>query len=130
MKQINHSAKNIRIFLLLLTAFSALVLWRGFRGVDVPLKIKIGAGIAVLALFFSLLPRLFAPAYRAIMAASGFVGNTIFLVIAATVFFVLLTPLSLVMRLFGKAFMPSHRDQGAASYFESPHTAHGYDKQY
>jgi len=130
MKKINDSAKNIRIFLVLLTAFSALILWRGFQGTDGALKIKIFAAIAVGALFFSMLPRLFAPAYKALLVATGFMGNAIFLVITTIVFFVLLTPLSLVMRLCGKVFMPSGYDQGAASYFEHPQTAHGLDKQY
>jgi len=130
MKKINSSAKNIRIFLLLLTVFSALILWRGFGRVDGPLKIKIFAAIAFGALFFSILPRVFAPVYKAIMFVSGFVGNTIFLVIAATVFFVLLTPLSLVMRLFGKEFMAAHYDKAAESYFETPSIAQGFDKQY
>jgi hypothetical protein len=130
MKKINYSAKNIRIFLLLLIIFSALLLWRGFKGVDHSLKMEIFAAIAVLALFFVVLPRWFAPAYKVIMAVSGFVGNAIFLVIAATVFFVLLTPLSLVMRLFGKTFMAVHYDKSAASYFENPQVAQNYDKQY
>jgi hypothetical protein len=130
MKKINSSPKNIRIFLMLLTIFSALLLWRGFRGVDGLLKIKIFFAIAVFAIFFAVLPRLFAPPYKAIMVASGFVGNTIFLAIAATVFFVLLTPLALVMRLFGKAFLASHYDPSAASYFETPQAAQGFDRQY
>jgi hypothetical protein len=130
MKKIDHSAKNIRIFLLLLTAFSALLLWRGFKGVDVSLKLEIAAAVAVAALFFAIFPRWFAPVYRAIMAASGFVGNTIFLVIAAVVFFVLLTPIALAMRLFGKVFMAPGYDKAAATYFESPQPAQGYDKQY
>jgi len=130
MKKINDSAKNIRIFLLMLTAFSALVLWRGFAGADGSLKIKIMAAIAVAALFFSAFPRWFAPVYKAIMIASGFVGNTIFIAIAATVFFVLLTPLSLIMRLFGKVFLAAPYDKEAASYFEGPHEACGYEKQY
>ncbi len=130
MKKNNYSAKNIRIFLLLLTAFSALILWWGFKGVDGSLKAKIFLAIAVVALFFSILPRFFAPAYKGIMLVSGFVGNTIFLIIAATVFFLLLTPLSLVMRLFGKEFMASRYDKAASSYFENPQTAQGYEKQY
>jgi hypothetical protein len=130
MKKINYSAKNIRIFLVLLTVFSALILWRGFKNVDHSLKMEIFVAIAVLALFFIVLPRLFAPAYKVIMAVSGFVGNTIFLVIAGTVFFLLLTPLSLVMRLFGKKFMAAHYDKTTVSYFEDPQTAQGYDKQY
>ena len=130
MKQINHSAKNIRIFLLLLTAFSALILWRGFKSVDASLKIEIFAAIAVAELFFSIFPGLFATVYKAIMIASGFIGNTIFLIIATAVFFVLLTPIALIMRLFGKVFMVSGYDKSAASYFESPQPAQSYDKQY
>jgi len=130
MKKINYSAKSIRIFLFLLTAFSALVLWRGFKGVDGSLKMEIAAAIAVAALFFGIFPRWFAPAYQAIMTASGFVGNTIFLIIAAAVFFVLLTPIALIMRLFGKTFMVSGYDPSASSYFESPQAAQSYDKQY
>ena len=130
MKKINYSVKNIRIFLLLLTAFSALVLWRGFKGVENLLKTEIFVAIAVMALFFIILPRLFVPIYKAIMIASGFIGNMIFLIIAATVFFVILTPISLAMRLFGKVFMVSHSDHVVVSYFESPQAAQGYEKQY
>ncbi len=130
MKKNKYSPKNIRIFLLLLTAFSAIILWRGFKGVDGALKIKIAVAIAAAALLFAALPRLFAPAYKAIMAASGFVGNAIFLIIAAAVFFVLLSPLALIMRLFGKAFMASGYDKKAVSYFECPQAVRGYDKQY
>jgi hypothetical protein len=130
MKKTNYSAKNIRIFLLLLAVFSALVLWRGFKGADGSLKLKIWVVIAAVALFFSVLPRMFAPVYKLIMLASGFVGNAIFLVIAGAVFFLLLTPLSLVMRLFGKKFMATGYDKSAASYFEDPQSAQSYDKQY
>jgi hypothetical protein len=130
MKKIDYSAKNIRIFLLLLTAFSALLLWRGFKGADGTLKMEIAAAIAASALFFGLFPRWFAPAYRAIMAASGFVGNAIFMVIAAVVFFALLTPIALLMRLFGKKFMAPGYDRSADSYFESPQPAQSYDKQF
>ena len=130
MKKIDSSAKNIRIFLLLLAAFAALLLWRGFAHVDGALKLKIGVAIAALALFFAVLPRLFVPAYRAIMIVSGSIGNAIFLVVATVVFFVLLTPIALVMRLFGKQFMARRCDPRADSYFECPQAAHGFDKQY
>lgn len=130
MKKIDSSPKNIRIFLVLLTLFSALLLWRGFRGVDGQLKVKIGVGIVVAALFFAVFHRLFAPVYKAILVASGVIGNAVFLVIAAVVFFVLLTPIALVMRLFGKKFMARRCDPGADSYFECPQTVQGYDKQY
>jgi len=130
MKKIKYSPKNIRIFLLLLSAFSALILWRGFKGVDGSLKIEIAVAIAGAALFFGIFPRLFAPAYKAIIIGSGFVGNTIFLIIAAAVFFVLLTPLSLIMRLFGKVFIVSGYDKSAASYFENPQVVQSYEKQF
>lgn len=130
MKKIAYSAKNIRIFLFLLTACSALVLWRGFQSVDGSLKMEIAVAIAAAALFFGLFPRWFAPAYRAIMTATGFVGNAIFLAIAAVVFFLLLTPIAMAMRLFGKKFMAPGYEPAAASYFESPQPALSYDKQY
>ncbi|MCX6556711.1 MAG: hypothetical protein NTW95_04665 [Candidatus Aminicenantes bacterium] len=130
MKHTNDSSKNIRIFLVLLAVFAALILWRGFKNVDGTLKIEIFAALAVVLVFFIILPRFFAPVYKIIMSATGFIGNAIFLIIAATVFFVLLTPISLIMRLFGKAFMTPRYDRAAVSYFESPQTVHGYDKQY
>ena len=130
MKNTNHSAKNIRIFLILLTVVSLLFLWLGFKGVAGLLKIKIFVAIAASALFFIIFPRLFAPVYKVILIASGFIGNMIFLIIATTVFFVLLTPLSLIMRMFGKKFMAAHYDKSALSYFESPQVAQGYEKQY
>jgi hypothetical protein len=130
MEKNNCSAKNIRIFLILLAAFSALVLWRGFKGVESVLKVRIFAAMAAVVLFFVIIPRWFAPIYKLILRASGFVGNTIFLIISTAVFFLLLTPLALIMRLFGKVFLPSRYDKGAASYFESPPAVQGYEKQY
>jgi hypothetical protein len=130
MKNTNYSAKNIRIFLVLLAIFAALILWRGFKSVEGKAKIEIFAALAAIVLFFIVLPRFFAPAYKTIMAATGFIGNTIFLIIAATVFFVLLTPISLIMRLFGKVFMTPQSDRTAVSYFESPQIVHSYEKQY
>jgi hypothetical protein len=130
MKNTIDSSKNIRIFLALLAVFAALILWRGFRSVEGKVKIEIFAVLAAIVLFFIVLPRLFAPVYKIIMAATGFIGNAIFLIIAATVFFVLLTPISLIMRLCGKAFMTPRYDKAAVSYFESPQSVHGYDKQY
>jgi hypothetical protein len=130
MKNTIDSSKNIRIFLVLLAVFAALIVWRGFKNVDRMLKIEIFAAIAAVVLFFIILPRLFAPAYKVIMAASGFIGNVIFLIIAAMVFFVILTPISLIMRLFGKAFMTPRYDRAAVSYFESPQIVHSYEKQY
>jgi len=130
MKNTNYSSKNIRIFLVLLAIFAALLLWRGFRSVDNKLKIEIFAALAVVILFFIILPRFFTPVYKIIMAATGFIGNAIFMVIAVAVFFVLLTPISLIMRLFGKVFMAPRYDRTVVSYFESPQTVHGYDKQY
>ncbi|MCK7521417.1 MAG: hypothetical protein MZV64_28890 [Ignavibacteriales bacterium] len=53
-----------------------------------------------------------APAYRAILFASGVVGNAIFLVIATVVFFVLLTPIALVMRCSETVHGPALRPGG------------------
>jgi hypothetical protein len=130
MKNTEHSAKNIRIFLILLTVVSALLLWGSFKGIAGLLKMKIFIAVAAITLFFIIFPRLFAPVYKVILKASGVVGNVIFLIIATTVFFALLTPLSLIMRMFGKKFMAARYDQSALSYFESPHVAQGYEKQY
>lgn len=130
MKNTNYSAKNIRIFLVLLTVLAALLLWRGFKAVEDKLKIEIFAVLAVVVLFFFILPRFFAPIYKAVMLATGWVGNVIFSIIAAAVFMVLLTPIALIMRLFGKSFLSPHYDRTAASYFETPQTVHGYDRQY
>jgi len=130
MKNTDHSAKNIRIFLVLLTVVSLVFLWIGFKGVDSLLKTKIFIAVAAIALFFIIFPRIFAPVYKLILIASGFIGNMIFLIVASTVFFMLLTPLALIMRMFGKAFLTAHYDKSALSYFESPHVAQGYDKQY
>jgi hypothetical protein len=130
MKNTEHSVKNIRIFLLLLTGIAVLLLWRGFKGVDGRLKVKILIAIAAGALFFIVFPRLFAPVYKAILKASGYIGNIIFIIVATVVFFVLLTPIALMMRLFGKNFLAAHYDKSALSYFESPHVAQGYEKQY
>ena len=130
MKNTEPSAKNIRIFLILLTMVASLFLWQGFKGVDGLLKTKILVAIAAGALFFIFFPRLFAPVYKVVLRASGHIGNMIFLIVATIVFFVLLTPIALMMRLFGKKFLAAHYDKSALSYFESPHVTQDYEKQY
>jgi membrane protein implicated in regulation of membrane protease activity len=130
MKAIEFKAKQVRLFLALLWVFAGLVVLKFVPAANIQGRI-LWFGIATaLVAFFLFQPKLFFPLFRLIMIGSGAVGNFIFLVISTAVFFFILTPLSLIMRLFGKRFMAIRPQPQKKSYYEEPEKPTGYEHQF
>ncbi len=130
MKGIEFKAKQVRLFLGLLWVFTGLAVLRFVPAANAQERILwFGAATALVA-FFLFRPRWFFPLFRLIMIGSGYLGNFIFLIISTAVFFLILTPLSLTMRLFGKRFMAVRPEPRQKSYYEEPENPTGYEHQF
>jgi hypothetical protein len=130
MKKIEYQSKQVRIFLTLLALLLVLLTLKWTRGSEMAGRyIFITVGIAVIGLFM-VLPKLFFPAYRLILTGSGYIGNFIFGVISTLVFFLLLTPIAVIMRLLGKRFMSVRSEPSALSYYEEGEDPGNVDKQF
>jgi len=129
MKKVVYHAKNIRIFLAILFVLAVVLTLKpvGFKvGARLP-WLAVEAGLA--ALFFAL-PKLFFPLYKVIMIATGFLGTFLFGLISLSVFYIVLTPIALILRLFGKAFMKIKSDRSVPSYYEDAPAAFNIEKQF
>ncbi len=129
MAALMYRPKQVRLFLVLLLAVAVLLTLKWTPRTGSARWIGIGAEAAVLG-FFLALPKIFFPAFKLIMAVTNKIGSFLFLVISAAVFFLLLTPLSLLMRLFGKKFLQVRRRPKAATYFEDPADEMSYERQF
>lgn len=130
MKKIDYKPAQVRLFVALLTAFCALlVLKRAGTGV-VRTHAAILAVAALVPAFFLAVPRPFFPVFKAILTVTGHVGHVVFTVISGLVFFLVLTPITAVMRLAGKTFMTAGPDPGRASYYEDGADPHEYERQF
>ena len=110
-------------------ALAGLVTLKFTRG-HLPLRNALWLAEAVLVAFFLALPKLFYPLFKAIMAGSAHFGSFMFLVISTITFYLVLTPIALVMRLFGKRFLQPKIDPRLPTYYEEGSNAHDIEKQY
>ncbi|MFZ2055616.1 MAG: hypothetical protein WAU81_15610 [Candidatus Aminicenantales bacterium] len=130
MKAIEFKAKQVRLFLVLLWVFTGLAVLKFVPAANTQGRILwSGIATALIALFL-FQPKRFFPLFRLIMIGSGYIGNFIFLVISTAVFFLILTPLSLIMRLFGKRFLAIRLEPRQNSYYEQPENPTGYEHQF
>ncbi len=130
MKKITYQPKQVRLFLLLLLLFLFLVIWRLTRGAALAERLPFLAAAAAVIAVLMLVPRLFFPVFRVIVTGSSYVGSFIFSVLAILVFFLILTPIALVMRLAGKKFLQPRPDPSLASYFEETEAETDINKQF
>ncbi len=129
MKKLDYKPKQVRLFLLILLLVAGLVIFRFTRGHPSGRAI-LWLIAALLIVFFLMLPKLFFPIFKGIMVGSGYIGNFIFLVISTITFYLVLTPIALVMRLFGKRFMQPKIDPRLPTYYEEGSGVHDIEKQY
>lgn len=129
MKKVVYKAKSVRVFLAILFVLAVLLTLK-------PVGFKVGArlpwlaGEAVLAGLFLAVPKLFFPAYKLIMIATGALGTFLFTLISLIVFYIVLTPIALVLRLFGKSFMPVKADPALPTYYEDVPGGYYIEKQF
>jgi len=129
MKKPDYSPKQVRLFLVILLLVAGLVTFRFTRG-NPSLRTILWLIEALLIVFFLVLPKLFYPIFKGIMIGSAHFGSFMFLVISAITFFLVLTPIALVMRLFGKRFMQVKIDPRLPTYYEEGSSAHDIEKQF
>jgi hypothetical protein len=129
MKKITYKPKQVRFFLVLLLILVALVTFR-FTKNHPSARIIFLAAEALFIGFFFLQPKLFFPIFRVIMVVTGYIGNFMFYVISAITFYLVLTPIALVMRLFGKEFMHHKIDPTLPTYYEEGSDEHDNEKQF
>ena len=92
-----------------------------------------GIGLLFLILGF-ILPSILRPVYRIWMLLAYFIGGIVSRVILTVLFYVVLTPTGLVLRLFGKDILNEKFDKRRESYWVkkdlSGHTKEQYRKMY
>jgi hypothetical protein len=110
--------KGVREFGIVFAVVGALYagwsLWRGR-----PTRALVGGGVGALFLLGSFAaPALMRPLWRAWMAFAHVLGWINTRIILGALFYLVFTPLGLVLRLFGRDPMARRRDPAQASYWE------------
>jgi hypothetical protein len=130
MIKIDYQPKQVRIFLALSLALMIFLTFK-FTG-HAAVRTRVGIiglefiGVGILAA----IPRAFFPVYRIILTGSSYLGNFIFTAVSLLAFFLILTPLALAMRLFGKKFMSVPIAVALPTYYDEAEDDHDVQKQY
>jgi ABC-type transport system involved in cytochrome c biogenesis permease subunit len=130
MKKIDYQPKQVRIFLALLTLVLFFLAFKFFRQGTLQSRVIYLVIPAVFIAVMLAVPKVFFPLYKAILIASSHLGNFIFAVISIVVFFLILTPIAVVMKLRGKHFMSPAPDASLATYYEEGEARQGIEKQF
>ena len=130
MKKVTYQPKQVRIFLVLLFILASLLTFKLTRqGAAETRWLALAAEAAIIGALW-LFPKVFFPAFKVIMIASSRLGSFIFAMLAIVVFFLILTPLALAMKIFGKKFMSPEPDPSLPSYYSEAEAWHDITKQY
>lgn len=130
MKKISYNAKQVRLLAVVLFIVVFFITYKLTLSKSLPVKIVIFS-IEFLVLISALaIPRKFFPIFKMIIVLAGFIGNIVYTVISTLIFYFILTPISLLMRLFGRKFLIHKIDQSLDTYYEddAPHT--GVENQF
>jgi len=132
-KQLKTSIRELRKFGLMVggvfAALGLLFLWR--HKAHYPYFLWPGV---VLTVFGAILPRSLKWAYVAWMSVAFMLGFVMAHVILTLLFFLMITPIGLIARLFGKDFLSLKLDPKAATYWirreRKPRSAEEYERQF
>jgi hypothetical protein len=130
MKKITYQPKQVRIFLALLSLVLLFLAFKFFRQGTLQGRILFLVIPAIFIAVMMIIPKAFFPFYKVILIASGYLGNFIFAVISIVVFFLILTPISLIMKLFGKHFMHPVPDPSLSTYYDEGEVRQSIEKQF
>jgi len=130
MKKITYQPKQVRIFLSFLFLVLLFLTFKFFRQGTLQSRIMFLTIPAIFIAILMIIPKVFFPLYKVILSASGYLGNFVFAVISIAVFFLILTPISLVMKLFGKHFMNPAANPSLATYYEEGEIRQDIEKQF
>lgn len=116
--RLNTSQKSLRKFGLLVgVVFSLLSLWMAYKNQYAVVRLIIGT-IGVLLLSFGLvLPKVLKPVYKIWMGSAFAMGWVVSRAILLVAFFVLITPLGVAGRMFGKQFLDIKKNDQREDYW-------------
>jgi Saxitoxin biosynthesis operon protein SxtJ len=119
---LNPSKKELRTFGLCALAFCALVGWIVFRrSGSMPVAAAIvGVGV-VLAVIGLLVPRALRPVWIVLMVVNYPIGWVLTHVVMAIIFYLVVSPVGVIMRLTGRDPMERHFDRSAKTYWKPRH---------
>jgi hypothetical protein len=116
---LNPSRKDLRIFSLACLAFLALVGWVVARksGSTAAGAAVVSVGVVIVVLGFTL-PRAVRPIFVALMVVNYPIGWVVTHVVIAVIFYLVVTPVGVIMRLSGRDPMERGFDRSAKSYWK------------
>jgi hypothetical protein len=105
-----------------------IVWWKGWLPLGVPLGVT---GLAVIAVVAALVrPRCFRGFYRGGMTVSFHIGQVIGKVLLTLFFFLLVTPMGLLLRLLGKDLLELKAKPGEASRWRTAKNSREFDRMF
>ncbi len=130
MIKFDYNPKQVRIFAVLLFILIGFFTYKFSATLTLTLKIIIFSFEGLLVLAILIKPRFFSPVFKIALIGSSFIGNIIFKIISTLVYYSILTPISITMRLFGKKFLIHKINPKLKTYYEDcvPHA--GIEKQF
>jgi Saxitoxin biosynthesis operon protein SxtJ len=131
---LNPSKKELRTFGLCALAFLALVAWIVFRRTSsMPVAAGlVGLGVILAALGF-LFPRALRPVWIVLMVVNYPIGWVLTHVVMSIIFYLVVSPVGVIMRLSGRDPMERRFDRSAKTYWKPRHSDPGsarYFRQY
>ena len=102
--------------------------WRGIIAVAIPAATVVAALIIVT--IAAIRPRWFRGFYRTGMTASFHVGQVIGKVLLVLLFFLIVTPLGLILRLMGKDLLLIRKNPGKATYWHPARNTREFDRMF
>ena len=130
MIKIDYQPKQVRIFLALLLVLMIFLTFKFTGHTTVPSRVVIMGLEVIIVGILTTIPRMFFPAYKIILIGSSYLGNFIFTVVSFMAFFLILTPIALAMRLFGKKFMSAPIAVALPTYYDEAEEYYDVQKQY
>ena len=128
MKKEQPTRRNTVAFFGILYALSLFIIWRKTAWIDALTPMK--GALIIIGLFavLSVAPAL-TPVFRVVLSLTRRLGTMIFAILSLLVFFLILSPLALIMRMGGKRFLPDHREI-EGTWYEKWSSGESPDKQY
>jgi hypothetical protein len=130
MKKIDYQPKQVRIFLALLLVLMIFLTFKFTRYGTGQSRVVILALEFIIVGILTASPRMFFPVFKIILIGSSYLGSFIFVSVSIIAFFLILTPIALVMRLFGKIFMSTPIDVALSTYYVEAEECYDVQKQY
>lgn len=109
-------------------ALTWLLRWR--HGIPLPIPVSVGAASLVVLVLCWARPHWFRGFYRGGMTVSFHIGQTIGKVMLTLLFFLIVTPMGLILRLAGKDLLDLRKQAGVKTYWRTAKNSQQFDRQF